>query len=351
MKFSAMAKAQIAVSVALASTSLAAHHSRAHFGTDIHEISGRIVDFRWQNPHVLFRVETTGDSDERVIWDVEGGSIYMMGRSNGITEDMFNVGDEVLLAGQISQRTPNLMLVFNMLLPGGQEAITMPDAPQRWANRDTVSNTAGAREILADNPERSLFRVWSNAPLIAPTGPVDRSTLAAILVPPLTPEGEARLADYDPEIDDPLLRCEKPGMPSAMFNPHPFAFTDMGDYIRVDIQENDVTRRIWMVDNEKAAANMSLLGYSRGRWEDGNLVVQTTGINNPYFNRAGVPITENVVVDERFEISEDGSRLAISVTTTDPVTLLDPVTIVQHLALLGETLHRFDCVSNDEGGL
>ena len=110
------------------------------------------------------------------------------------------------------------------------------------------------------------------------------------------------MADYDPDSDDPLLKCEKPGMPSAMFNPHPFAFTDMGDYIRIDIQENDVTRQIWMVDNEEAAANRSSLGYSRGHWEDGNLIVQTTGINNPYFHRAGVSITESVVVDERSDI-------------------------------------------------
>lgn len=74
-------------------------------------------------------------------------------------------------------------------------------------------------------------------------------------------------------------------------------------------------------------------------------------IDDPYFNRAGAPITENVVIDERFDISDDGSRLAISVTMTDPVTLPEPVTIVQHLALLGETQHRFDCVRDDEGGL
>ena len=140
-------------------------------------------------------------------------------------------------------------------------------------------------------------------------------------------------------------------MPSAMFNPHPFAFTDMGDYIRIEIQENDVTRQIWMVDNEEAAANRSSHGYSRGHWEDGNLIVQTTGINNPYFNRAGASITESVVVDERFDVSEDGSRLAIAITTTDPTTLQEPVIIVQRLALLGETLHRFDCVRNDEVGL
>ena len=68
------------------------------------------------------------------------------------------------------------------------------------------------------------------------------------------------------------------------------------------------------------------LGYSVGRWEGSTLVVRTTNINWPYLDRTGVPISDEVVVDERFEIDESGSRMVIRVVTTDPVNLEAPVT-------------------------
>ena len=106
----------------------------------------------------------------------------------------------------------------------------------------------------------------------------------------LTAAAEGSLASYDRVTDDPALQCVKPGMPSTMSNPHPMHFVDGGDRITVNIQENDVVRTIYIGENAEAATQPpGPLGYSVGHWEDTTLVVHTTRINWPYFDRTGIP--------------------------------------------------------------
>ena len=154
------------------------------------------------------------------------------------------------------------------------------------------------------------------------------------------------MAEYDIDTDDPALRCEKPGMPSTMSNPHPIQFVDEGDRITVYIQENDAVRTIYIGENDEAASMPpSPLGYSVGSWEDATLVVRTTNINWPYLDRTGVPLSEDVVVIERFEIDESGSRMVNRIETTDPANFTVPVTSDRSYALLGEAAKTYECVA------
>ena len=315
-----------------------AHHSRAHYGDETVEFDAEIVAIDWRNPHVTFTIKAlsgSGDeaADEEAIWELEGGSTYMLGRYSGLGRELFNVSDEVRVAGPVSTVRTNEMLVTNMLLPDGREAIMLPNRPTRW------SNSVGAAELTVqtDNPERSLFRIWSIDPDARGGGRINLQ---------LTPAGEASLAAYDIDEDDPAIRCVKPGMPSTMSNPHPMHFVDGGDRITLNIQENDVVRTIYLGENAEAAAQPSSpLGYSVGHWEGSTLVVRTTSINWPYFDRTGVPVSEEVVVDERFEIDETGSRMVIRVVTTDPVNFEAPVTTQRSYGLFGEDVKPYGCVA------
>lgn len=316
----------------LAPPSTLAHHSRAHYGDETVEFEAEIVAVDWRNPHVTFTIRSMSGSGEEALWELEGGSTYMLGRYSGLGRELFNVGDEVRVAGPVSTVRPNEMLVTNMLLPDGREAVMLPNRPTRWA--DGVG--AAELSVLTDNTGRSLFHVWSIDPDARRGGPVDlRLTLA----------GEASLAAYDRDRDDPAIRCVKPGMPSTMSNPHPMHFVDGGDRITLNIQENDVVRTIYLGENAEAAARPpSPLGYSVGHWEGATLVVRTTRINWPYFDRTGVPVSGDVVVDERFEIDETGSRMVIRVVTTDPVNFQAPVTTQRSYALFGEDVKPYDCI-------
>ncbi len=312
-----------------------AHHSRAHYGQDVVEMDAEIVQIDWRNPHVTFTMNAISTAGEEELWELEGGSTYMLGRYSGLGKELFHVGDRVRIAGLVSTVRQNEMLVTNMLLPTGSEAVMLPNRPPRWSD-----NVDGADLTLqTNNPERSLLHVWSIDP-DAPGGGGGRRNL------PLTTAAEASLAAYDRERDDPALRCVKPGMPSTMSNPHPMHFVAEDDRIIVNIQENDVVRTIYFGENAEAAAQSpGPLGYSVGHWDDKTLVVHTTKIDWPYFDRSGIPLSEQATVDERFEIDEDGSHLVIKLVTTDPVNFNEPITSQRYYALLGEAVKTYDCVA------
>ncbi len=311
-----------------------AHHSRAHYGQDVIEMNVEIMQIDWRNPHVTFTMKTTSTAGEEKLWEIEGGSTYMLGRYSGLGRDQFNVGDQVRIAGSISTVRPHEMLISNMLLPDGVEAVMLPNRPTRWSGGIDGADLS----LQTNNPERSLFHVWS----IDPDAPGDGGDEQAR---PLTAAAEASLATYDRERDDPALRCVKPGMPSTMSNPHPMHFIDHGDRITVNIQENDVVRTIYIGENAEAAARPpGPLGHSVGRWEDKTLVVHTTDIDWPYFDRAGIPLSEAVTVDERFEIDADCSYMVIELVTTDAVNFNEPIASQRHYALLGEAVKTYDCV-------
>ena len=327
--------------LALASSfaiSALAHHSRAHYGAEIVEMAAEIVQVDWRNPHVTFTMRVTNEAGQEELWELEAGSTYMLDRYEGVGRELFSLGDRVHIAGAISSLHPNQMLISNMLLPDGTEAVMLPNRPKLWAGGYQGRETT----VLTDNPERSLFRVWS----LVDGDPNATGAVPGLAIPPLTPAGQQLYSDYDAERDNPDLDCVPPGMPSAMFGPHPIEFVDDGDHITLHVQENDIVRTIWVGGNaEAAAAPPSPLGYSVGQWEDSTLVVRTTGIDWPYFNGTGVPLSSDAVVVERFEISADGSYLTMSTETTDPEYLAEGFFLAHpRYALLGEELEEFNCV-------
>lgn len=316
-----------------------AHHSRAHYGQEIVELDAKIVEIDWRNPHVTFTMEAMNAAGKAELWELEGGSTYMLGRYSGLGRDLFNVGDQVKIAGPISAIRPNEMLVTNMLLPGGKEALMLPNSPSRWPDQ-----IEGMELTLQSNPEHSLFHVWSIDP-DAPSG-IGDSGGANVSNISMTDAAKIALAEYDRDIDDPALRCVKPGMPSTMSNPHPIHFVDEGDRIMVHIQENDVVRTIYLNED---AGNITMprspLGYSVGHWEGTTLVVHTANTNWPYFDRTGIPLSEQVSVVEYFEIDQAGNRMTIRVVTTDPVNYTTPITSQRHYMLLGEPVKTYNCVA------
>jgi len=326
-------------SASLLPLTILAHHSRAHYGQEIFELDAEIIAVDWRNPHVTFTMEAMNPEGELEIWELEGGSTYMLDRYSGLNRDLFNVGDQVKIAGPISAIRPNEMLVTNMLLPNGKEALMLPNSPSRWPDQ-----IEGMELTLQSNPEHSLFHVWSidpDAPSgIGDAGGADVSNIS------MTDAAKISLAEYDRDTDDPALRCVKPGMPSTMSNPHPIHFVDEGDRIIVHIQENDVVRTIYLnEDNRNTAIPRSPLGYSVGHWEGTTLVVHTTNINWPYFDRTGIPLSEQVSVVEYFEIDQVGNRMTIRVVTTDPINYTTPITSQRHYMLLGEPVKTYNCIA------
>lgn len=133
-------------------------------------------------------------------------------------------------------------------------------------------------------------------------------------------------------------------MPVPMYQPLSFVFTDNGDTIKLQTEYFGTIRTIHVVGSanpEYPAA--SHLGYSVGHWEGNSLIVETSRINYPYFSSGGAPMSEDVTVTERFELSENQTELAYQLTVVDPLTFTEPATYERLYVALGAPFLVLDC--------
>jgi hypothetical protein len=320
-----------------------AHHSRIQYDmTNQQEMRGEIINVRWRNPHVTYTLLVTNDAGDKQEWFLEAGSIYMLART-GVNENKLKVGDQVRVAGYPSSRGDTEFYLTNVLLPDGNEVVMLPMAQPYWED-DALGGRDQWKATLADSENRpqGIYRVWSIEALQR------RLTGSGLGELPLTASARAKKAKFDPLKDDPALDCIKPGMPRTMRGPHPIQFVNQGDTIEIQIAEFDIRRTVSINDTrDPASIPLSKQGFSRGKWMNGILQVETSRVDWPFFDGVGTPLSTAVEIYERFALSEDGSRLNYEVTVTDPNTFTEPVSISTYWLDLGEPMEIYNCVADD----
>jgi len=310
----------------------AGHHSQAEFdNSSVVEMEGEIVAAYWRNPHVNFTFRSA-DGEE---WEMEGAAWNSLSR-RGVPKDVVEAGDQVTVAVYRSTKRPRQLHVNNVLLDDGTEIVLGGGQP-RWSDRYYGGmGGAAAPQAGADTSAETggIFQIWSIAG--GRRVPLDRE-------PPLTDSARAQQAAWDPITEDPLLQCIPPGMPPTMGNPYPMQFTERDGNIVIHLEEFDNVRTIYLEPN--AAADIPApLGYSLGRWEDGSLIVETSNIDYPYFNRVGVAQSDAVMTSERFTVSDDERRLDYVLTVTDPSTLTQPMTWSSYyVSGRGDSIKPYEC--------
>ena len=135
----------------------------------------------------------------------------------------------------------------------------------------------------------------------------------------LTPEARAWHASYDARMDEPQKRCISPGLYSAISWSFPFEIIAAGDKAVMLYEAFNLTRRVFTDgrDDPDFFPN-SALGYSTGRIEDGEFVVDTKYLSHTVRDFNGEPISENATMTERYRLSHDGNRLTVVFTLHDP---------------------------------
>lgn len=303
-----------------------AHHSSAPFYDHqrIIEVEGVITEVYWQNPHVRFTLE----DDESEEWNIETTSVSVLSRW-GLDGDVVRVGTRVRLAGSAGKRSDRAMWVTNMLLPSGEEVLL--SARPRWS-QDTIGEDL--RSKVAENTELGIFRVWTSA---------GRLWNAEY---PLTAHALATRSAWDPIEDETTADCAPKGMVAIMEAPYPIEFVDDGDEILLRAEEYDLVRTISIVPEAGFGEQpASLLGHSIGHWEGETLVVETTGISYPHFDKTGIPQTEAVHYEERFTVNSVGSQLDYTVTVTDPAIFTEPVELTKTWVWRpGEEIRPYNCI-------
>jgi len=91
------------------------------------------------------------------------------------------------------------------------------------------------------------------------------------------------------------------------------------------------------------------MGYSTGKWDGDELVVQTNGMHeNTWIDNAGHPHSDALLIIERFRRPDFG-HLEIQMTFDDPKTYTKPWTITEQARAVPDTeLLEFVCQENEK---
>ncbi len=348
------------VSISLISVSVSAHHgpttSPALYRTEnLIRFEGEIVGVLWRNPHVRMKLAVLDQNGDTVEWELETTVPALLERV-GITSDLIKVGDRVKAAGYLSMFKERSIGLRNLLLPDGREyAGARTDL--LWSTKRvtrTEQKIDESRAEVALQDANGIFRIWSRW-----AGPSAGSPEPASNPEPsrvagydhlLTDEAKAIKAAYSP-VDHPVLNCGPRGMPELMLTPAPIEFLPGNNQIFLRTMWPGPSRIIHL-DGDEATDTIFAkhLGRSIGAWEDEDtLVVTTTDVDWPYFDRSGTPQSDQVTFVERFIMNEERSRLDYIATATDPLMFSAPVELTYSWAWIpGEVGMDNECVEWDD---
>lgn len=316
-----------------------AHHSRAEYIEET-EITGTLVDILWRNPHPGFTIEVS-ERGEPTRWTVEGwSSLYTFDRA-GITQDRFQIGDTLSVAGLASARRADRILGTHILLADGTQAILRRES-EPYASWSSAANLGGqtnwqsetqAAVVNAVEENRGFFRVWS----------YPSPNMQTEVNLPLSDSALAARAEFD-QVNNYVMRCESKGMPASMTTPNPYEFIDNGDTITIRGYEGDVVRTIYMRIPPYPGDHLpSPQGFSVGRLLGNSFVIYTHRIDFPYLGMTGIPLGKDLSVVERYTLSDDQTRLDFKISATDPEAFVEEASWEYYWLALGETFGQYDC--------
>lgn len=313
-----MSRLIVLLAVVVMPVTVIGHHSNAEYDfTVFEELEGEIVAVSWRNPHVRLTLRSPSDGGTDELWELEAQDLNSLGR-RGLSRDLIQVGDTVMVAGNPSTRRDRTIFVTNVLLPSGSEIRTRGETSPRWSTDNIGFSEVAVEEIRAATDEvTGIFRVW-----------MIRESSGFPPDLPLTRAARDAQASWDPA-ENLNRKCIAPGMPGAMrmTRYHPVDFTEDEGNIIVRAELFDIVRTIHMrSDTDTSEQVATELGYSEGHWEGSSLVVQTTRVDWPYFNNTGsIPQSEAVAITERFAVNEEDNQLLYDLSVSDPATFTEPV--------------------------
>ena len=181
--------------------------------------------------------------------------------------------------------------------------------------------------LQAQTPEHSsavpdLSAIWQRSGRIGPVSVTPEEW-------PLNARGIG-MRDAIDEALHPMYDCVPAPVPHILGDPYNFSIDQQTDRVIIKYEKDDITRTVWLEGHghrEAMASDFSVQGYSTGRYENGQLVVETTKFT---FDAGGiedkppmVPSTTSKSTIERY--SRDGDRLTVEVVMEDPLILTEPV--------------------------
>lgn len=313
-------------------SSVSAHHSDA--GIDMESVialQGVVTDFNWRNPHVYVTVSVADSGDAEVEWSLQ------MGTANGLTRrgwsrDSLKPGDRVTVRAHASEDRRPYAIIESIDREGGLALAPLSAEADVNARADSLTGN-----WLADASK-----------LIAYPGGYDGFFSAQLV---LTDAARAAQAAYDPlGSENPESTCDGRATPAAIVSSRlymlQFEIIEAEEIIKIRSEYFDEERTIYMDGRDHPDPSELLkTGHSVGRWEDDVLVVDTTNFiahRSPY--QIGIPAGNQKHVIERYQLIEDGARMAVEFILEDPEYLAEPLLHSRELVYSPHmTMFQFDC--------
>ncbi len=290
----------------LCSSVATAHHSHASLNMDdVRTFSGVVTRYSWTMPHVFLKVRGPDPDGELVEYSIEMNHPPSMAKK-GWSRDSFKPGDRIVWQGPHDRNPDRHYTGLRWAERGDGKRFDMDDAPDGEVVPSTDFTGLWRRsDIGGFNPHYRPPEGW-----------------------PLNERGQAMVAAFN-EDNNPMVRCGNPGPPKAMLVPYPVSISRVDeDHLEFE-RELMAEKRIIHLDHDHDPGEPSRLGYSRGRFEDGALIVETTNfIADPWGSHTGIDSSAEKHLIERFELIDDGMYLMAEITLTDPVYLSEPVTFL-----------------------
>ena len=166
---------------------------------------------------------------------------------------------------------------------------------------------------------------------------------------PLQPAA-AKLMEERSGTEAPGAFCKPTGVPHVNAIVLPYKIVQTPNLVLVLYEENTVFRQIFL-DGRKPVADPEprFMGYSTGRWEGDELVVDTVGVTDQsWLDGMGHPHTDRMRITERFR-RRDAGHLEIQTTIDDPGAYTSPFTYTVKATLVPEDdLLEYFCSENEK---
>ena len=139
-------------------------------------------------------------------------------------------------------------------------------------------------------------------------------------MPALTARAQADLDNFDP-LSDPVIRCVPPGFPRSGPIIYPMQIVQTDALILFLYETFGMIRRIYMDGRTMPEYwPQSLMGFSVGRFEGDELVIETTNYAPGILVGRGISQYGDMTVVERYRLVDDGEGLEGDVQITAPQT-------------------------------
>jgi hypothetical protein len=310
-----------------------AHHSRSNFDLDsLIEVEGVVTEFSWRNPHSFAVVKQTNADGSVTEWTFELNSTPVL-RRWGWSADTLEVGEHVVARGN-PDRDPNRHFIY-------ANVFVRPDGTETWAwGGPPLPPPPPVTEGSTDFS--GVWRIVFERDVLGRNRPDD----VLVNTLPVTAKGQALIDAFDPD-QNPDWDCLPETMPQILGHPYPFEIVRQSDdEILMRYEVNNV-ERIVHLGSAELPRNLAPTprGRSIGRFEDGDLVIETEGFSHVRWgNGRGVDSSEQKRTVERYSLSNDGKSLSLVFTMTDPEYLTEPVTIEHRYNLTaGYELQDYTC--------